>query len=257
MKLHILSDLHLEFGNFQPPHLDLEYDVVVLAGDIQNGEKGVTWAARDSVFRPGVPVIYVPGNHEFYDRERQECLGRMREAARGTRVHVLDRDELVVDGVRFLGATFWTDFECEALRGLTLADAMIEARAGMTDYRLIREGKDRFRPADALREHKRSRDWLRARLGEPGDMPTVVVTHHAPSRRSIAATFFGDNLNACFASQLPDDFFGRAALWIHGHMHNSSDYDHQGTRVVANPRGYMTWRGPENDTFDPALVIQL
>ena len=52
--------------------------------------------------------------------------------------------------------------------------------------------------------------------------------------------------------------FQTAALWIHGHTHSSSDYLHHRTRVVANPRGYVNWKGDnENAEFKPDLVIKL
>ena len=64
MKLHILNDLHIEFEEFAPPATGA--DVVVLAGDIGVGMDGLRWAkARFS----DTPVIYVPGNHEFYHHD--------------------------------------------------------------------------------------------------------------------------------------------------------------------------------------------
>ena len=98
--------------------------------------------------------------------------------------------------------------------------------------------------------------WLAARLDEPHDGATVVVTHHAPSRRSIHPRFAGTLLNVCFASDA-DHLGGRPALWIHGHVHDSFDYDLRGTRVVCNPRGYARDGVPENPAFDPDLCIEV
>ena len=119
-----------------------------------------------------------------------------------------------------------------------------------------------FRPEDALREHGLSREWLQQRLSIQADSAaartTVVVTHHAPSRRSIGAEFEHSRSNPCYCSELPPPFFERAALWIHGHMHSSADYAHHRTRVVANPRGYRRRDGvPENPRFDAGLVIEV
>ena len=106
MKLHILSDVHLEFSMLEAPRTDA--DVVILAGDIAHGSKGILWA-RDSF--PGQPIVYVPGNHEFYGADRPETLAAMRIAAKECGVHLLDQDEVVIqtkDGqerVRFLGCT--------------------------------------------------------------------------------------------------------------------------------------------------------
>jgi len=230
MKLHILNDLHIEFGDFEPP--DTDADVVILAGDIGVGVAGLHWAAAHFADRP---VIYVPGNHEFYHHD----IGLLDElrAAAPAHVHVLDNDEVNIGGVRFLGATLWTDFaldgESEQLFALQYA------RQRMNDFAIISNGARLFRPEDALKLHVKSRRWIAAKLDEPCAGGTVVVTHHAPSARSIHERFAGSPLSAAFASDL-ENIMGadRAALWIHGHMHDSFDYEINGTRVVCNPRGY-------------------
>ena len=109
-------------------------------------------------------------------------------------------------------------------------------------------------PGDSWQIHRERREWLRRMLGEPVPGPTVVVTHHAPSDRSISTKYSGDTLNAAFASDLTD-LMGPAVLWIHGHMHNSSDYIERGTRVICNPRGYMPFE--PNPDFNPDLVVEV
>ena len=264
-RLLVLSDLHLEFASFETPNPDL-YDIAVLAGDIAVGVKALHWARRPSTFA-GKPVVFVPGNHEFYDSERTRMLELLREQAAGSNVHPLDRGEVTLGGVRFLGATMWTDFELDADRGTSVAQAMWDATRGLNDFRVIREqhnGAARqawFTPEDAAREHALSRTWLQERLDEPTDptvSATVVVTHHAPSSLSMDPIYEGSELNPCFYSDLPELFFQCAALWIHGHSHSSADYRHHRTRVVANPRGYARRNGTvENDHFDPGLVVTL
>src|SRR5262245_10095299 len=124
MRLHIFSDLHLEFAPLEPP--DMGADVVILAGDIHLQTRGVGWAAE--TFQR--PVIYVPGNHEYYGGHFKNTLAKMRDRGGHTQVHVLDRDEVVIDGVRFLGTTLWTDFSATG----NLVLAALEARQRMTDY---------------------------------------------------------------------------------------------------------------------------
>lgn len=131
-RLLILSDLHLEFGAFSPPAPDL-YDVAVLAGDIAPGPKAVHWARRDTTFA-GKPVVFVPGNHEFYGSERIRTLELLREHAAGSNVHLLDRDEVVIQDVRFLGATLWTDFALDVGRGTDVVRAMRNATRGLNDF---------------------------------------------------------------------------------------------------------------------------
>lgn len=266
VRLLILSDLHLEFASFVPPNPDL-YDIAVLAGDIAVGGTAVHWPKRRLTFA-GKPVVLVPGNHEFYNSERTRMLTRLREAAAGSNVHLLDRDEVTLLGIRFLGATLWTEFELDVAQGTDVAQAKRDATIGLNDFAgAIRERlpdqprQRRFTPEDAAREHRLSRAWLQQNLLEtvgPDVAATVVVTHHAPSPLSMDPRYEGSALNPCFYSDLPASFFQSAALWIHGHTHSSLDYRHHRTRVVANPRGYVRWNGAiENTRFDPRLVITL
>jgi len=78
MKLAIFSDLHNEFTPWTPPETVKKADVVILAGDIDVGVKGVLWAAKTF----SQPVVYVPGNHEYYKGVYQTVLKKMREAVK-------------------------------------------------------------------------------------------------------------------------------------------------------------------------------
>jgi predicted phosphodiesterase len=248
VKLHILSDIHLEFAPFEPPATDA--DVVLLAGDIWVGARAVEWAA--TAFDR--PVIYVLGNHEYYGGHFKNTLTKMKRAAAGTGVHILDGEALILDGVRFLGATLWTDF---AVTGNPTA-AQAEAHQSMSDYYRIRAAAyRRLRPADTRAEHLAARMFLQAALREPFDGQTVVVSHHGPARASIAAPFRNgySHLNACYVSDLEVLLGPPVTLWVHGHTHHSFDYRLSGTRVVCNPRGYLPYE--PNEQFDPGMVVEL
>jgi predicted phosphodiesterase len=248
MRLRIFSDLHLEFAPFQPS--DRGVDVVVLAGDIHLETRGVGWAAE--TFRR--PVVYVPGNHEYYGGHFKNTLAKMKQRGEGTQVHVLDRDEVVIEGVRFLGTTLWTDFSATG----NLVQAALEARQRMSDYRRIRAGSyRRLRPSDVLEDHRDAVTFLRTKLAEPFPGKTVVVTHHAPSTRSIADQFRGDigHLNAAYVNRLDELLGPPAAVWVHGHTHTSFDYELLGTRVVCNPRGYIPYE--PNPGFDPERMVEV
>ncbi len=247
MKIHILNDLHIEFEDFKPPAT--RADVVVLAGDIGVGLGGLHWAQKQF---PDRPVIYVPGNHEYY-RNNTGLIDELKAGALQN-VHVLNDDQVVIDGVRFLGSTLWTDF---ALLGPQMqVSAMLAARQYMTDFAVIRHGNRGFTPRDAQRLHTDSRAWLSSRLAQPFSGKTVVVTHHAPSSRSISRRYVGDPLSPAFASDL-EGLMGerRAVLWVHGHVHDSFDYAVDGTRVVCNPRGYAP--SALNQDFVPDKVVAL
>ncbi len=250
MHIHILSDLHIEMAAYRPPPVDC--DVVALAGDIGNHVQGIEWGR--SVWS-GREILYVPGNHEFYRLGRVEALRQMRIRARELGVHLLDNDEVVIAGVRFLGCTLWTDFN---LFGEELKRrAMAEGKSYLSDFRLIRERFRTFTPFRSAQLHKISRAWLAAKLQVSFPGKTVVVTHHLPSAHSVAERYQGSLTSACFASDL-DDLMGASALWIHGHTHDSFDYVLHGTRVICNPRGYnRNPDRPENREFDPALVVEI
>lgn len=249
MKLNILSDLHLSRGELPLP--EKEADLVVLAGDIARPAQAMAWASR--IARP---VLYVPGNHEFYGGSIEGTVAELKRLSAGTRVRVLDCEQVVISGVRFLGATLWTDFAVsgEAAR----AAAMQEAERFMRDFSVVRMDGERFTPAASAALFKRHAAWLGARLAEPHPGPTVVITHHAPSPKSIHPRFAGSPLNACFVSDAERLLDARrAGLWIHGHTHDSFDYRLNGTRVICNPRGYAKDGVDENAAFRADLVVEV
>ena len=195
MKLHILSDLHLSFSGLEVPRTDA--DVVILAGDIARPAQAMAWAAGFAK-----PVLYVPGNHEFYGGSISGTVRELKRLSARTIVRVLDDDAVVIDGVRFLGTTLWTDFMLfGAGEGRELA--ISEALSFMRDFSRIHlhETSDAlFQPADSAALFNHHAGWLAARLSEPFPGPTVVITHHAPSHRSIHPRFADSPLNACFVS---------------------------------------------------------
>jgi predicted phosphodiesterase len=248
MKIRVLSDLHLEFADWTPPSVDA--DVIVLAGDIHIGARGLDWARRQF---PATPIVYVAGNHEFYGGQMQEVSAALREAADRLGIHLLDTGELVLDGARFLGATLWTDFAFYG-SGSRLVQSMDDARYGVSDFRMIRSnGTELLRPEIAREIHLAQVKWLEGRLAERTDGATIVVTHFLPHRQSIHPKYDGDRLNPAFASDLAHLVGFPVSLWIHGHTHESLDYVVNGTRVVCNPRGYLPME--PNLAFDPGLTV--
>lgn len=248
MRLLIMSDLHVEHGPRWSLPDDLPaHDVVVLAGDIHAPPAAaVEWATAEF----STPVVYVPGNHEFYGDQidRQLTEGRLRSVE--TNVHFLDKRSVVIAGVRFVGCILWTDY---LLYG-SPSESMAEAARFLNDHRLIVG----FRPGDALHRHREDLAYLEEALAQPHDGPTVVVTHHAPHPGSVAPQFINDPLTPSFASDLTATIERyKPEIWIHGHMHNPSDYVVGSTRIVCNPKGYgphAVGTLPENTTFEPIIV---
>ena len=247
MKIHVLNDLHVEFGDFDVPTTDA--DVVVFAGDIGVGVGGLDWIESQNINKP---IIYVLGNHEHYHHE----IGLIDEIVKNAppNIHVLDNSAIEINSVRFLGCTLWTDF---LIFGATDKwFSMQHAKMAMADFDLIKFNGRSFNPEDSISLHERDVDWLSSMLSIPFIGKTIVVTHHFPSSKSIHPRFASDLLTPAFGSQL-ENMMGeeRVALWIHGHTHDAFDYDVNGTRVVCNPRGYMGFERSEN--FQADLLVEI
>lgn len=253
MKIALFSDLHLSVQPLDLPQTDA--DVVVLAGDLQRPAQAMAWARQFTQ-----PTLYVAGNHEFYGSDMVSTMKNLRIEAQGSQVRVLEREEWRHGGVRFLACTLWSDyrlFDSPAQReeGLQKAQEFVRdfSRIGLSP-----DFPDRFTPAVSQMLFDDSVAWLEARFAEPFEGPTVVITHFAPSPKSIAPQFVGSALNACFVSDLEAQILRwQPRLWLHGHVHHSCDYRVGATRVVANPRGYAPKGVVENAQFAPGLLIEI
>ena len=250
MRLHVLSDLHLEYAPFTPPAVDA--DVVVLAGDIAPGTAGIDWVRRRF---DGRPVLYVAGNHEFYGHDLPGLTGRIRDAAIGSAVRVLENDEVVIGGVRFLGCSLWSDFNFAGAENR--ANSMLLCERLVNDYKQIHASElGRLLQAEDTRVlHLESRAWLAERLARQYEGPTVVITHHAPIVRSAPANPVLAAIGGAFASDLSELMHSAAVdLWVFGHIHRMVDTEVNGTRVLSNQRGY-----PHEPVagFDPGMVVEV
>lgn len=253
MHAWIFSDLHVDVNARTPwviPEPRPEHDVIIIAGDICQGlQRGVNWINEHGFNRK--PVIYVPGNHEYYgfDFDAERAAGH-RAAAQFPNIHVLDRDAITIQNVVFVGATLWTDYQLYGERSVDAA--MMRAERAMNDHRVIQRQDRLWETSDALAEYEQSAKWLNMQLDAYGDK-CVVVTHTAPSLRSIATQYKADLLSAAFASNL-DHVVERARLWVHGHTHIGRDYQLGGCRVIGNPRGYVQFG--EDVGFNPTLICE-
>lgn len=261
MKVQVASDLHHELAVAGSPMsapialADADVDVLVLAGDIHS-QLGTIDLYADYP----VPAVYVCGNHEFYGAEMQSLLTAMRRRASGTSVKLLEKEEFVLESVRFVGTCLWTDYHAFPLR---VNESMEYVRTHLTDHRRIRKPNNgRFEPEDAAAEQRQALKYLVTKIREPFAGTTVVVTHHAPSARSVHPHEQNNPLVPGFASNL-EFLVSEADIWIHGHIHHSSDYRLGKCRVICNPRGYpgrnrATPALPyENAKFDPRKVIDV
>lgn len=242
MKIHILSDLHLEFEPYVPVATDA--DVIILAGDIHTKNRGAQWASESF----SCPVIYILGNHEFYGGHLDRTLEKMNLRA-APHVHILENETFTIGDVRFLCAVGWTDFTSTGDVGA----ASLMAREWMNDYKMIRCGSkyQRIKPDDLAKRNHGTRAWLAEELGQPFAGETVVVTHHAPLLE-VVGDKHDDNIHAAYANDW-HDLVSQADVWIFGHTHRAVDVVTNGCRIVSNPKGY-----PNEDTgFDSEKVIEI
>ncbi|KAF1053525.1 MAG: 3',5'-cyclic adenosine monophosphate phosphodiesterase CpdA [Stenotrophomonas maltophilia] len=247
MRIRVLSDLHHEHFDGARALPAIEADLVVLAGDIHEHLQGLHWA-RETF--GDTPIVYVAGNHEFYNADLPELTQAMRNLARALDIHFLADDAVELGDLRILGSTLWTDF---GLYGAEREAASLQlAQSEMPDFQCIDHFTAPFTAALSQSLCRASCEWLEQRLSEPFAGRTLVVSHHAPSERSIPEAFRGDALSPAFASNL-DALVQRCDLWIHGHVHQRQDYRLGQARVLANPGGYPG----EDSGFDPCLVIDL
>jgi len=249
MKIQIMSDLHLEFSPLHPESITT--DLLVLAGDIQSGTKGIRWAEKHF----DVPVLYVPGNHEYYNfmLTMDELTLKMRSETIGSNVHVLDRSAFVMNGVRFLGTTLWTDLMEKPFGGVICG--VIDSDASHVRISNAEGLNDNFAQALFVKNCR----WLKYELEKPFVGKTVVITHHAPSGASMHSQYAQNPWNSCFITNMEHLMGDHVDLWIHGHTHNSFDYRLHGTRVICNPRGYPHpfCAGYENSEFNPNFVVEV
>ncbi|WP_407180411.1 metallophosphoesterase [Bradyrhizobium sp. STM 3562] len=233
-----------------------DFDVMIVAGDlVPKMERGVKWLLERVQDHP---VLYIPGNHEFYGCDVDLTVEKARAAAAGTNVRVMQNDRCAIEGITFICATLWTDFDL-----FDDADyAMMVAGETMNDYRKIRTRNytHRLRPADTLKRHMESRDFIARELRKDGRR--VVVTHHGPVPEAAGRGFERDISSAAYTSDLsPLIRECGPELWIYGHTHETRDFMVESTRFVSNQKGYGPWlpreRTWDNRDFNANFVIEI
>lgn len=237
MKIGYYSDLHLEFENLKL--INDEADVVVLAGDIHSGVQGVKWASNN--FKQ--QVIMIPGNHEFYTRKNinlQQIIYGMRTAAKGTNVNILNNENIVIDGVNFIGSTLWTDFNLYGKQDI----AMLLAGQMINDYSFIKMPTEHmvnrlFTTNDALALYKEAIAFIHSSIQL--NAQNVIITHYGVDERCSNPRFHRDHLTAAFNSDLKEFITtnkNKITAWIYGHTHFNLDFEIENVPILTNQRGY-------------------
>lgn len=254
MKIQIFSDLHVDVFPAKMITIANDIDVTIVAGDTCEGVLHAFEHLR-RIVPTHVPIVMVMGNHEYYRHFVPDELALASSQGPAFNIHVLENKAITLGGVRFVGATLWTDYR---IFGETnQARVMTTCAKGMNDHRLIGWQKRpwlRFRPQEAALLHHQSKSAITRTLAAPFAGPTVIVSHHAVHWDSIEPRFRSDPLTGAFVSDLSELIETyQPTLWVHGHVHNSSDYLVGNTRIMCNPHGY----GTENPDFNAALVVEL
>lgn len=286
MKIKLVSDLHLEFSDIMISN-DQNYDVLILAGDIMvaqdlhdhpepantsdqaavtNGTGLGRRQERAQRFRDFFKrcsfqfphVIYIMGNHEFYNGRFYASVEHMREeCARFPNIYMLENDIKVIDDVTFVGATLWTNMN----KGDPLTMHAIEGM--MNDFRIIKNDKRNYASMsarDVATRHAKTLGYFRSVLAEQHDKKFVVVGHHSPSFQSVHPTYAHETLmNGGYHSDLSEFILDhpQIKLWVHGHTHHPFDYVIGGTRIVCNPRGYENDGYSEDSGWNPNIVLEV
>ncbi|NII82731.1 metallophosphoesterase [Pedobacter riviphilus] len=248
MKAKIISDLHQEFGIS-----DLDFsnaDIVILAGDTNLGTSGIEWVKKNISDKP---VIYLLGNHEYYKGSYPKTLNQILEASLNSNITVLENKRFEFENIRFHGATLWTDF---SLFGSPVEYGII-CQGQMNDYRQIRKAPSfsKLRSIDTYKIHQASKLWLEESLEESIGYKNVVITHHAPSIKSIPDLYKNDPISSAYASNLEDIIIKyQPDYWIHGHIHTPVRYKIGKTEIICNPHGYLS---EQYNGYDKDLIIEI
>lgn len=216
-KLMIVSDLHLEF---EYKDLDtLDADILVIAGDL------CLWTmdhVLDRFFSNiKIPVVYVPGNHEYYNGSINDKYGH-------SNVFIINNTFVELDGIKFAGSTYWSN---------------------PSEYS-FRQINDKFiRGLNIWDQHETDMQFMNS-----GFNADVIVTHFSPSKRSVSSQYITSLLNDYFINE-SEDMVGKHGeqLWIHGHCHNNSEFRVNGVDIIANPKGYYN----ENERYSPGLIVEV
>lgn len=290
MKVQLFSDLHYEFfkrdqHNYGGIVIKPEVDVVLLLGDIDNGQF-IMQKLHDICYKWGKQVIYLPGNHEFYGQDMFSILEKFNNKIPG--VHILTgiegygEKEVIIDGVRFLGGTLWTNFALykNSVRMPTVSKAMEVGQVTINDFRKIMYKGKLFTPKDSVDLHNQTVTMIKKQLETPFTGKQVLLSHHGVHNDSVHPHYKADSrylnspsplphenaswmMNPCFASHLPEllEHFDFA---FHGHTHKEINFQCQNskkTQVRANPRGYpLNSYGElryENPEYNDLMVIEI
>lgn len=215
---------------------------------------GETWLKKLS--KKFKYVVFVLGNHDYWKVNLSLEPGKVRSEINDQglkNVFLLERDSIILDQVKFVGGTLWTDF-------MNLdAGVLYRAPILMNDYSYIR-GKnwEKVKSIHFYEVFEKTKSFIAKHAKRDVENQTVVVvTHMAPSYRSVHQELISHPEHTPYYYSSLDGFIEEidVDLWLHGHTHGHSDYFIGKCRVICNPRGYMLFN--ENTNFKPTLRVNI
>ncbi len=270
MKIHLMSDLHLEFCRMPPLPSG---ETLLLSGDISlaalcnpnrtdKKSKRIRKEFEDFFGECSVKfknTYYIMGNHEHYHGDFQTTFIILQDFLnRWKNVRLLNKETVALtDKTLLFGATLWTNFKNRN------PVSMIISKQGMSDFcGCIVNGKTvgpysnslRFTPEDSVIEHEDTLQALKMALDANQEKNFLMMTHHTPSYLSIHPKYGDSPLNYAYSSDLSELIIDNTQIkhWVHGHTHDTFNYIVGGCQVYCNPRGYTNDPNvyPENRAFD-------
>lgn len=200
----LFSDVHQRFNKVS---IHPETQIILALGDLGEGNKCADW-----LLSLNKTVLYVPGNHEFYNYDITERLKELDSKFKNSKVILLNDKVAQAKNVQFIGSTLWSDQFSQNYQMMKTAASMLN------DYKLIEvshflkneenlieyantleqfnnsapklkgffpKKPKYFNPLIALILHKKSVSFLHNQLRQPFNGNTVVLTHHAPLLNSL------------------------------------------------------------------------
>ena len=255
--IQLLSDLYLHRGN-PLPWFEEDAVFVIVAGNLAPIQQPRCLRAAAAQWGKA-KILYVPGPVEFHMSEIDAARATLAEECQRVGVTLLDPGAVTIGGVRFIGATLWTDFKlcgsAKELEARRAAEATDDFRSGGPFDHGIRHGTGQLTAEATVRRHGEDRRFIEHELAlaHRNRLETVVITHHAPTVRSIPSWLRGHPLSAASASNLNRVIRRyQPTMWIHGHVGYPISERIDETWVVANPHGRTR---TTNTSFAPDYVV--
>jgi len=252
-----VSDIHCEHWRPKDAHdlidsiisdcISLDATTLVLAGDIDSFQEiGNTLKHICSSLAPyNIPVVYVPGNHEYYGARIAFNVSNMVSDIQN--LYLPELGTVTINGVEFHGITGWIDESYRQIHYPKDSPFHTMMKKHYNDFNYIKDFSDTL--AQGKEDKKRLFEGLTNTF-----LPKIVVTHFMPCVELISTKYLGDKWNKCFCNDWAEEIAETYAdYWIYGHTHEQNDQKLNGCSTLfrCNPVGYPH----ERIGYRPKMII--